>query len=254
MKRNIFQHNGLTFSYLDAEGQGQSLIALHAHWLEAGTFEPLAKALAPEWRVIALDQRGHGYSDHATSYTRDNYLGDLSALYKHLSIETAVLLGNSLGGINAYAYAARHPDSVRALVIEDIGPTVNDDLSFVRDWQGTFPSREALAQKIGQRFLPYLEPSFRQSSEGWRLAFDPEHMLVSQAHSNGDHWAEWLASSCPALVIRGADSRATTEEGLREMVERRAHTSFEQLPGGHVVHTDSPREFVDVLKAFLDRV
>ena len=40
--------------------------------MEAATFTPLAAALAPEGRVVALDQRGHGDSDHAASYARDD--------------------------------------------------------------------------------------------------------------------------------------------------------------------------------------
>ncbi len=58
MQRNMFQHNGLRFSYLDSGGDGKIIIALHAHWMEAKTFEPLASALMPKYRVIALDQRG----------------------------------------------------------------------------------------------------------------------------------------------------------------------------------------------------
>jgi len=101
LQRQEFRHDGLTLSYLDAGGTAPVLIALPSHWMEAVTFAPLAKALAPAWRVVALDQRGHGYSDHAPrdrGYTRDAYLSDVAALYAHLGIDTAVLLGNSLGG------------------------------------------------------------------------------------------------------------------------------------------------------------
>src|SRR5271167_1817450 len=121
MERHTFQHNRLTFSYLDSRGSGPVLIALHSHWMEGVTFVPLATSLAPEWRVIALDQRGHGHSDHAATYTRADYLQDLEAFFDHLDLNDAVLLGNSLGGINAYQFAARHPEKVRGLIIEDIG-------------------------------------------------------------------------------------------------------------------------------------
>src|SRR5688572_15722875 len=99
MLKHTFQHNQLTFSYLDSGGTAPIIIALHSHWMEGVTFAAFADALAPEWRVIALDQRGHGDSNHATSYTRDDYLGDVEALMSHLNIkEPVVLLGNSLGG------------------------------------------------------------------------------------------------------------------------------------------------------------
>ena len=71
MQRHNFQHDGLNLSYLDTGGVDETLVALHSHWMEGQTFDSLAAALAPGWRVIALDQRGHGYSDHASTYTRE---------------------------------------------------------------------------------------------------------------------------------------------------------------------------------------
>lgn len=150
---------------------------------------PLAEALKPEWRVIALDPRGHGYSDHTLSHTRDDYLGDLSALYAHLGLERSILVGNSLGGVNAYQFAARHPDWVRALIIEDIGVVVKDDISFVLNWAGTFQTRQQLEEIVGPRFLPYLEDSFREDKKGWRLAFDPKEVVESQRCLLGEYWS-----------------------------------------------------------------
>jgi len=251
MKRNQFHHDGLALSYLDACGESQALIALHALWMEAITYTPLATALGPTWRVIALDQRGHGHSDHALSYTRENYLGDLTALFEHLKIDNAVLLGNSLGGINAYQFAAQHPERVRALVIEDIGAVTIADASFTLAWGGVFPSREALAERIGERLLPYLLDSIRKTSAGWRLAFDPKEMVASQIQLNGDHWTDWLASSCPALLIRGRESPLTTQDHLEEMAARRPNTHLVTLDGGHVVHVDNTSGFTDTVREFL---
>lgn len=254
MQRHHFQHDGLTLSYLDAGGPGPVLIALPSHWMEGVTFAPLAAALAPAWRVIALDQRGHGYSDHAPregGYTRDAYLGDLAALLRHLRLDDAVLLGNSLGGVNAYQFAARHPDRVRALVVEDIGTVVGNDTSVALAWGGTFPSREALVERVGPRFLPYLEDAFRETAAGWRLAFDPRDMVASQNQLNGDHWADWLATTCPALLIRGRESRLTTAEMFAQMAARRPNTRLVTLDGSHVVHVDNPAGFTAAVQAFL---
>ena len=79
-----------------------------------------------------------------------------------------MLLGNSLGGVNAYQFAARHPERVRALVIEDIGTEIGDDTDFALAWVGIFKTREELAERIGPRISPYLEDSFRQTQDGWQ--------------------------------------------------------------------------------------
>jgi len=252
MQRCEFQHAGLTFSYLDAGGSGRVIIALHAHWMEGVTFAPLAEVLAPSWRVIALDQRGHGNSGHASSYTRQDYLGDLDAFFQHLGLdESVVLLGNSLGGVNAYQYAAHHAEKVKALVIEDVGATVSADMNFVLAWGGNFKTRAALAEHVGARLLPYLEDSFRQTPAGWRLAFDPQDILASQNQLNGDYWQDYLGSSCPLLLIRGQNSHLTDQTQFEAMAARRPHTQLKVLVGGHIVHADNPAEFAEVLREFL---
>ena len=198
-----------------------------------------------------LDQRGHGYSDHASSYTRDDYLGDLAALYDHFGIRRAILLGNSLGGVNAYQFATRYPDRVQALVIEDIGVVVKDETSFVLNWTGTFETREQLEGVVGPRFLPYLKDSFRQGPDRWRLAFDPKEMLESQRCLLGDHLKDWLGSSCACTI----DSRRRKSGNVASTFGRKGGAEveyiFRQLPGGHVVHFDSPEAFMHTMRNFL---
>lgn len=254
MRRLSFKRDGLRLSYLDAGGDGHALIALHSHWLEASTFEALAEAMAPEWRVIALDQRGHGYSDHALSYTRNDYLEDLRAFFAHLKLNEAVVLGNSLGGVNAYQFAARHPALVQGLIIEDIGVEIADDTSFAMAWEGTFPTQAELTERIGQRFLPYLRNSIREEPGGWRLAFEPREMVSSQSYINGNHWDDWLASSCPVLLLRGKQSRVTDQQHMELMAARRPNTRLSCLEGGHVLHMDSPEAFTEIVKVFLNEI
>lgn len=257
MERGYFHHAGLRFSYLDQDKNAQAgkrvLIALHAHIMEATTFAPLAAALAPAWRVIALDQRGHGYSDHPSTYTREDYLGDLLALFEHLNLSEAVLLGNSLGGVNAYQFAAQHPEKVRGLIVEDIGAVIRDDLSFVLPWEGVFATRDALAERVGARFVPYLKDSFRHTPDGWKLAFDPRNIVESGKCLSGDYWSDWLATACPALLIRGKESRVTTQAAAEQMAARRSNTLLKTLDGGHVVHFDNPAGYASAVKEFLER-
>ncbi len=254
MHRSSFSHDGLTLSYLDSGGEFPAIVALHAHWMEAATFTSFAEAVSSEWRVIALDQRGHGYSDHPNTYTREDYLGDIEALLDHLGVERAVLLGNSLGGVNAYEFASRYPKRVIALLIEDIGVELSGDLPPMTGWSGTFATEEELQTQVGPRMLPYLRDSFRQTANGWRLAFEPNHMVLSQASLAGDHWTDWLATDCPALLIRGTESRVTTAAHIKTMAMRRANTQICTLDGGHVVHQDNPTMFAAAVMSFLHYV
>ena len=64
---------GRHLAYFDAGGDGAPLLALHGHFGRARTFDRLAVALAPEWRVVALEQRGHGRSSPADEYDRAGY-------------------------------------------------------------------------------------------------------------------------------------------------------------------------------------
>lgn len=251
MERHEFLNGQLRLSYLDSERTGKTLIALHGHWMEAKTFLSLADCLPSDWRLVALDQRGHGESDHADSYKRSDYISDIEALLSHLAIEEAVLLGHSLGGVNAYQFAALHPEAVQALIVEDIGPVVKGDVDFVRMWSGVFQTRKELEERIGPRLAPYVKDSFRHNEKGWRLAFDPSAEEISQENLNGNHWHDWLASDCAALVIRGENSPITKEAEMHNMVKRRANSSLVTLPGGHVVHADSPKEFCQTVASFL---
>lgn len=253
MHRRMFR-SGLTHSYLDQGGDGRPLIALHAHWMEAATYTALADALAPVWRVISLDQRGHGYSDHAPSYQREDYIEDILGVFDHFELESAVVLGNSLGGANAYQFAARHPARVSALIIEDIGAVIEDDASFVLDWAGVYSTREELAARVGERLTPYVAASFRETAGGWRLAFDPTEIVSSQSALNGNHWADWIATTCPALVIRGSHSPITKEANLEAMTALRSNTTLVTVDAGHVVHFDNPAAFLAAVREFLNTI
>jgi esterase len=252
MMRRSFTHDGLTLSYLDKGGDGIPIVALHAYWMEAGTYAHLAEALAPKWRVIALDQRGHGHSEHADDLSWDAFIGDLAAFLDHLNIdEPAILAGNSLGGTVAFRFAARYPGKVRAMIVEE-APAVQDaDLGFMREWAGVYPTRKALEAKIGERLAWSVAPSFRQTSEGWTLAFSPDALADALAGLKGDFWGDWSATDCPVLLVRGSQSRAVDGAVLEKMAAVRANTTLATFEAGHVVHHDVPAAFASAVRSFL---
>ncbi|MFD5700858.1 alpha/beta fold hydrolase [Streptomyces lasiicapitis] len=249
-RRNV-SIGGRRLSCLDFGGHGQPLLALHGHFGEGSTFTRLARELGPDWRVIAPDQRGHGESERAEDFSRDGYVSDAAAVLDHFGVTNTVVLGHSLGGVNAYQLAARHPRLVRALVVEDIGAETDDDLSFCLPWPDRAPTRAALMEALGGS-ARYVADAVREYADGWGLAFEPRDMVASQRQLNGDHWDDWLAGGCPALLVHGRHSNVLSSRHAKEMVERRARARLVELATGHTIHETDPAGFAAVVRDFLD--
>lgn len=253
MGRAALHVDGRRLSYIDHGGPGHPLLAMHGHFGEGRTFARLAAALTPRWRLVAPDQRGHGESDRTADYSRAGYVRDAIALLDHLGFDRVPVIGHSLGGVNAYQLAAARPDRVSAMVIEDIGAVVDSDLSFALDWPARAASRKALTEALG-RLAPHLADAFRSFPDGWGMAFHVPDMVASQRALNGDHWADWLASTCPALLLRGTRSHALSSRHAADMVSRRANTCLVEFAAGHVIHDDRSAAFAAAVRDFLDRI
>ncbi|MEW9534080.1 alpha/beta fold hydrolase [Microbispora sp. NPDC049125] len=246
--------DGRRLSYLDFGGPGRPLVALHGHMSEGASFAGLAARLGSGWRVIAPDQRGHGDSDRAADYSRQGYVADVLALLDHLGLDRVVLLGHSLGAINAYQFAARHPARVAALVNTEgpaeLGLHGPNPLSFVLDLPYQAPTREALIEGLGH-FAPFFADGLRRDADGgWRLPFVPRDMVDSEELVHGSHWADWTAGSCPALLVHGSRGVIPAEQ-VQEMISRRPGTRRAELDGDHFVHAADPDGFAAVVHEFL---
>ncbi|MGW0395215.1 alpha/beta fold hydrolase [Streptomyces sp. NPDC003042] len=247
-----------TLSYLDFGGPGRPLLALHGGLSEAAHYTDLATALGDAWRVIALDQRGHGDSDRTPEYSRAGYVGDAAALLDHLDLGGPVpVVGFSLGGINAYHLAADRPDLVAALVNVDAPVDIprGDDTGFFGFLAGlpyTAPTREELIAACGplsEGVAPYLRPL--PEGAGWRLPFHPQDTLATLEEGLGSHWDVWLASRCPALLIHGLRSEPLPRAQADAMVARRPGTAYVGLDTEHFVPFQDPEGFTEAVRNFL---
>ncbi|GAA4596182.1 hypothetical protein GCM10023194_67700 [Planotetraspora phitsanulokensis] len=94
--------------------------------------------------------------------------------------------------------------------------------------------------------------AIREYPDGWGLAFRPQDMVTSVGQVNGNHWDDWLATDCPALLIHGTRSDTLTAEHAKEMAVRRPNTHLDELATGHTVHETDPAGFAATVRAFLD--
>ena len=90
---------GLSFHYTDWGGDGPPLVMLHGLSGHARTWDHTAAALSDRYRVLALDQRGHGDSDWAPEYGIGLMAADLLAFMDALQLREVTLMGLSMGGL-----------------------------------------------------------------------------------------------------------------------------------------------------------
>ncbi len=122
----FFDSAGLRIHYHD-RGQGPAVVLVHGfashaehNWGVTGWFD----LLAPHYRAIALDCRGHGQSDKphdVASYGGATMENDVLGLMDQLGIGRALLMGYSMGGRIATGLLARHPERWRAVVLGGVG-------------------------------------------------------------------------------------------------------------------------------------
>ncbi|WP_405691643.1 alpha/beta hydrolase [Streptomyces sp. NBC_00057] len=126
-----------------------------------------------------------------------------------MGLSNAVVLGHSLGGVNACQLAARHPRLVRSLIAEGIGAEVDDDLSFSPSWPNRAPTRERLLEELDPS-AGYVTDAIREYADGWGLAFSPQDTNASQRRLDGNH------RKVPQFIVVTAES-PTCETGMKTL-------------------------------------
>ena len=95
------------------------MLLLHDVTRCGADWEPLFPALAEDWTVIALDQRGHGGSPRGDRYLVTDYVADAVRFVREEAAGSVVIFGHSLGAMVAAAVAAELPDRVGGIILED---------------------------------------------------------------------------------------------------------------------------------------
>lgn len=279
--------DGLSLHVLEWSREGVPLLFVHGFGNEAHVWDDIAPALAPYYRTLALDLRGHGDSDRdpEARYDYPFHVADLEAVTAALGIERLVLVGHSLGGRVAMLFAGRHPERLAGLVIVDSAPeldrrgTVRIQLDLQRGGAGAeggadpgFASeaayRELLARHYpaaGREQLQRLARHGLRTRADGRLEpkLDPAWFRGRQAASEGEMrareervtrelWEALARVPCPALVIRGAASDVVSAEVADRMAEEAlAQGRLVVIPrAGHSVMVDNPEACRDALVAF----
>lgn len=240
------------------------LVLVHGLSSSAAAWHRVAQAFAGSYRVIGLDQRGHGESSWAgsDSYDTDSYVADLEAFVDGIGLGEFVLVGHSMGGHHTLAYTARHPERVRCAVVNDIPPSLERDphataARFPGGQHPVFASIEAwmAAEAPAQPFTPRhvlrfsAETRLKATEGGFIPRYDPNASLHWQPR---DLWAEVRTITRPLLLLRGGRSTVLDAATLQQMdmqIEPARSITLEKA--GHNTFFDMEHEFIEVVRAFI---
>ncbi|RKZ97963.1 MAG: alpha/beta hydrolase [Gammaproteobacteria bacterium] len=103
-------------------GSGRPLVILHGLFGSSDNWRGLAKQLAKQVQVITVDLRNHGYSPHSQNQNYQLMTDDLAELFDELNLQNVDIIGHSVGGKVAMAFAQRYQNHVNKLVVVDIAP------------------------------------------------------------------------------------------------------------------------------------
>jgi pimeloyl-ACP methyl ester carboxylesterase len=237
-------------------GSGPPILLLHGLMGRASTWWEAAEWLADHGRVVGLDARGHGHSEARGPWTTDRMAADVVQVLTELG--PAVVVGHSMGGLHGLVAAARSPELVRALVVEDMGVDFRGrSAADARAWftalPQSFPSLAAVRRAFGHpraEFGEYMTECVEERPDGYHLLAGVEHTTAIAAEwAERDHWSAVAAVRCPALLVEAEESVAPDGQ-MALMAARMPGATHVRVPGtGHLVHAGT--EFRPIIQSFL---
>ena len=262
--------NGLRLHFLESGRAGAAGLcflhggAAHAHWFDAVT-----PAFTDRLHVVALDQRGHGESQWAEppAYGTEDFAADLLGLLDMLGWSRTTLVGHSMGGHNAMAFAAWHPERVSALVIVDSRPVIPAERLHVMHARGRrSPRLHATAEAAAATFrllpretladaalLAHMgRAAVARRNGGWGWRFDP---ATHGERRPVDAWPLLPKIAAPTLIVRGGLSPVLTAEMADRLRASIPQASLVTIPNAyHHLTLDAPADFRVALRHFLAAV
>ena len=215
------------------KGQGQPLVLLHGNGENCAYFEHQITCFSKDYRVIAIDTRGHGESARGEKpFTIKQFADDLHTFMDEKGIEKAVLLGFSDGGNIALEFALKYPQMVEKLILNGAN---------------LFPSGVKAKYQWPIEIGYLVAKLFSKSSEKARKNAEMLGLMVNEPHIQP---SELARLTMPALVIVGTKDMIK-ESHTRLISSSLPNAKLEIIEGDHFVANKNPEVFNKVVGSFL---
>jgi pimeloyl-ACP methyl ester carboxylesterase len=272
-----FDAKSVRLNYLDyGSFSDQPLVMLHGGAWRWQEYLSLIPSLGRRWRTYALDLRGNGRSGWVPdTYRLQDFAGDNAEFVSRLNAPAA-LVGHSIGGVIALMVAARCPDKVKALIIEDSPLTLDNYRRIVdssRDMFDLWLSLKKSAQSEQELSLALADAykDYPGVTSQWILFFagclwelDPTYFNALlhdfDGFTEGYDYQNILAKiDCPVLFLRGETTLGAvmTDDEISWLQTNFGNVQCARIDGvGHLLHLQDAGQtpVLTAMRAFLERV
>jgi len=271
MRDEFVALGGMRFRYREwGDPSAEPVVLLHGVLMYADPYDTIAERISEtDRRVIVLDQRGHGQTEHSHDYSWESCEKDLERFWDVLDLGTVDVLAHSWGCEHACHLAAMRPDAVKRLVLVDqgFGVALADASAFWASAAQLAPadgldSREAFVA-LAQRLFPRAQREAlvrhsrglvsREGRFHWQWGPDPAVFIAPGRNQPADE-ARAMCSRvlCPVLVVRADHSELFPAAELDAVVRLFPSASAVELPNsGHMVMWENPNGVADLAIRFL---
>lgn len=201
---------------------GSPVVLLHGLGGSAASWEAAGSLLGEEWRVYALDLRGHGESDWPDEYALELMRDDVLGFLDECDLDRVGLVGHAMGGVVAYLLAQEHADRVERLVLVETPPPFPDEQE--AEWHPEGPV------DYDENAVPAVRAQIA----------DPD-----------PRWEEELGQIvAPTLIITGGPESPMPQDRLPEMESLIPDCRLITLGGGHDVHRRNAEQVAQQITEF----
>jgi esterase len=244
-------------------GQGAPLIILHGLFGSLNNWNTLSKRLGEHYQVFAVDQRNHGASPHSEQSSYPLMAEDLRAFMQEQQLDSAHLLGHSMGGKTAMQFALSYPEQVEKLIVVDIAPNaypphhdmILDALCGLDLSQHSSRAAldQALAHTIDSRPVrQFLLTNVTRDDAGrftWKMNLDGIKQSYDRIIGAIEQHGRF---DKPALFVRGETSDYIQDSDQPAIEALFPQAQILTIAGsGHWVHAEAPEDFLAVVLDFL---
>ena len=270
------QAGALKMRYYLWNGTGPTVVMLHNSGAYARIWEHVVPYLVPDFRVIALDQRGHGDTDRpAEGYAGEDFASDLEQFLDVLRLDQVALVGHSLGGRASQIFAGNNPERVTKIAIvggphpESFGATPEQFKAIARavKWRRQAPVRfpnEGAAQEYLGKYLPQLTQGLRdelmrfsmnrEPDGAMSFKYDGQRVADTLSHKTDDlrKYVRNISSPVLFMVVRPGYNGLTIEIAKKiEGYFTAARVETVVVDGEHYVELENPKAVGEALRRFL---